>query len=144
MDLQFGEDYNNHYTSACYLRFYSVGADNSSVTPFREFPLRCFHEFWSKQAERNVRVLNCGGGLTIYDLISIAPYAEEITFAEFAVKNRQEVEKWRQNTPGHFDWLPYFKLVVQNLEGKGNEEVVIRGSELIKKDRPYSILRYCI
>ena len=32
-----------------------------------KFPLRCYHEFWSTMAKKNLRVLDFGGGPSIYD-----------------------------------------------------------------------------
>ena len=85
-------------------------------------------------AKKNLRVLEFGGGPIIADLIPAAPYAEEIIFAEYSEKNREEVVKWLQKSPESHDWLPYFKFVVQTLEGKNSdEEVAIRESELRKK-----------
>ena len=100
---------------------------------YTEFPLRCFHEFWSKMAKRNARVLDFGGGPAIYDLISAAPYAEEIIFAEYSEENRKEVAAWRERSPDAHDWSPYFKFAVQRFEGKGSEEALIRDAELRKK-----------
>ena len=65
--------------------------------------------------------------------LSAVPYAEEIIFAEYSEKNRQAVESWRQKSPDSHDWSPYFKFVVQNLEGKERHEVLIREDELRKK-----------
>ena len=43
------------------------------------------------------------------------------------------MEKWLQKSPESYDWLPYFKFVVQTLEGKNSDGVAIRESELRKK-----------
>jgi len=84
-------------------------------------------------ASKNLRVLEFGGGPSIFDLIAAAPYAEEIIFAEYNEKNWEEMEKWLQKSPESYDWLPYFKFVVQTLEGKNSDGVAIRESELRKK-----------
>ena len=69
-------------------------------------------------AKRNVRVLDFGGGPAIFDLISAAPYAEEIIFAEYSEENRKEVAAWRERSPDAHDCSPYFNFVQQRLEGK--------------------------
>jgi len=69
--FHFGEDYHDKFDPKAYLKNYSQVESYSG-----EFSLRCFHEFWSKTAKRNVRVLDFGGGPAIYDLISAVPYAE--------------------------------------------------------------------
>ena len=124
--IRFGKDYHNKFDPKAYLKNYSQVESSS------EFSLRCFHEFWSKMAKRNARVLNFGGGPAIYDLISAAPYAEEIIFAEYSEENRREVAAWREKSPDAHDWSPYFKFVVQRLESKGSDEALIREAELRK------------
>jgi len=131
--VRFGEDYYDHFSPKTYLSYY-YKAEGGKLEYFNEFALRGFHEFWSKQlASKNLRDLEFGGGPSIFDLIAAAPYAEEIIFAEYNEKNREEMEKWLQKSPESYDWLPYFKFVVQTLEGKNSDEAAIRESELRKK-----------
>ena len=75
-------------------------------------------------AKRNLRVLDFGGGPAIYDLISAAPYAEKIIFAEYSEENRKEVAAWRERSPDAHDWSPYFRFVLQRLGGKGSEQAL--------------------
>ena len=132
--LRFGEDYHKKFDPKAYLNYYSVTGDQTDRwAESSEFSLRCFHEFWSKMAKRNARVLDFGGGPAIYDLISAAPYAEEIVFAEYSEVNRKEVAAWRERSPDAHDWSPYFRFVLQRLEGKGSEEALVREAELRKK-----------
>ncbi|XP_020602466.1 indolethylamine N-methyltransferase-like [Orbicella faveolata] len=126
--FHFGEDYHDKFDPKAYLKNYSQVESYSG-----EFSLRCFHEFWSKMAKRNVRVLDFGGGPAIYDLISAVPYAEEIIFAEYSEENRKEVAAWRERSRDAHDWSPYFSFVVQRFEGKGSEKALIREAELRKK-----------
>ena len=105
-----------------------------TVESYSEFSLGCFYEFWSKMGKRNARVLDFGGGPAIYDLISAAPYAEEIIFAECSEENRKEVAAWQERSRDVYDWLPYFRFVLQRLEGKGSKEALIREAELRKKE----------
>ena len=128
--IRFGEDYQNRFDPKAFPNYYNGTGDQVEDS---EFPLRCFHEFWSKMPKRNARVLDFGGGPAIYDLISAAPYAEEIIFAEYSEENRKEVAAWREKSPNAHDWSPFFKFVLQRLEGKGSEEALIREAELRKK-----------
>lgn len=82
--LRFGEDYHNKFDPKAYLNYYSGTGDQAE---YSEFSLRCFHEFWSKMAKRNARVLDFGGGPAIHDLISATAYVEEIIFAEYSEEN---------------------------------------------------------
>ena len=61
---------------------------------------------------KNFRVLNFGGGPVISDLISAAPFVKEIIFAEYSERNRQAVEKWRQNLPDSHDWSADFRFIL--------------------------------
>ena len=45
----------------------------------------------------------------------------------------KEVAAWRERSRDAHDWSPYFRFVVQRLEGKGSEEALIREAELRKK-----------
>ena len=129
--LRVGEDYHNKFDPKAYLNYFNGTGDQVEAS---EFSLRCLHEFWWKMAKRNARVLDFGGGPAIYDLISAAPYAEEIIFAEYSEENRKEVASWRERSPGAYDWSPFFRFVLQRLEGKGRgEEALIREAELRKK-----------
>ena len=130
--LRFADDYHDKFNPKAYLSHYYKGTGDE-VELFNEFPLRCFHQFWSNVAPRNVRVLNFGGGPAIYDLISAAPYAKEIVFAEYSETNRLAVKSWQQQAPDSYDWMPYFKFVVQRLEGKEIEEAFSREEELKRK-----------
>ena len=89
--FRFGEDYHSKFDPKTYLK------NHSQVESYSEFSLGCFHEFWSKMVKRNARVLDFGGGPAIYDLISAAPYAQDIIFAEYSEENRKEVAAWRES-----------------------------------------------
>ena len=133
MELKSGNDYHDHFDTKSYLSSYLSGNPENRVWDI--FATKCCHEFWSKLPRNNLRVLNFGGGPTISDLISAAPCVEEIVFAEYTEKNRQAVEKWQKNLPESPDWSPFFKFIVEKLEGNSSEEVTNRESELRKKIR---------
>ena len=127
MELKYGKDYHNYFDVENYLDFYRD-------PKLSEFQYVARHEFWSRLAPRkNLRVLNFGGGPVISDLISAAPFVEEIIFAEYSERNQQAVEKWRQNLPDSHDWSAHFRFIVENLEGRSREEAAIRESELRRK-----------
>ena len=102
----YGKDYHNYFDVEIYLDFYREPKLN-------EFQYVARHEFWSRLAPRkNFRVLNFGGGPVISDLISAAPFVKEIIFAEYSERNRQAVEKWRQNLPDSHDWSAHFRFIL--------------------------------
>ena len=84
--VRFGKEYFDHFKPKTYLSYY-YKAEGGKLEYFNEFALRGFHEFWSKQlASKNLRVLEFGGGPSIFDLVAAAPYAVEIIFAEYNEK----------------------------------------------------------
>ena len=86
-----------------------------------QFYLRCFHEFYQKHHTQwdvtRSRLLEFGGGPNIIPLISAAPFVSEIVFSEYAESNRKEVQLWKDDSPNAYNWTPYFKYVVNKLEG---------------------------
>ena len=50
--------------------------------------------------------------------------------------NREEVLMWRNNDPDAYDWSPYFRHIVQSLEGQASHDAVAR-----RKERLRSVLK---
>lgn len=77
------------------------------------FYLRSFHDFYTtlhdKWDRKNARLLEFGGGPTIYTLISAALYVKDITFAEYVGASRKEVRKWIDRDPDSHNWFPYVR-----------------------------------
>ena len=86
-----------------------------------QFYLQCFHEFYQQyhtQWDHTVaRLLEFGGGPVIVPLISAAPFVSEIVFCEYSESGRKEVQLWKDSDPNAHNWMPYFKYVVNKLEG---------------------------
>lgn len=95
-----------------------------------EWPLQCFHEFYSKYHGEwdttSARLLEFGGGPTIYGLISASGYVSEIVFSDYVEENRKAVEEWKNAGPCGYDWGPYFKYVVEKLEDDQSLGAAIR------------------
>ena len=68
-------------------------------------------------------VLDIGTGPCIGYFISVAPYASNIVLAEYAACNRAALTAWLENQKDAYDWMPYFKKVVSEMEGKDETEV---------------------
>ena len=62
------------------------------------------------------------GPISVYS-ISIAAYASKIVLAEYAAPNRAALTAWLENQEDAYDWKPYFKMVVTEIEGKDEREV---------------------
>ncbi len=86
------------------------------------FLLKCIHEFyemfgsdWNKE---NAKLLEFGGGPTLYTLFSAAPFVADITFADHAPANVKAIELWRDCDPTAHNWEPYVSYVIKTLEGE--------------------------
>jgi len=85
-----------------------------------------------KLTNEQLKILDIGAGPVILHTISAAPYASEIILSEYTEANRKALLQWLKNDPNSYNWFPYFKHVVVDLEGKGEEEVPVR-MELVRK-----------
>ena len=81
---------------------------------------------------RGVKVLDYGSGPVILCSISAAAKASEIVLAEYTENNRKCLRQWLNSEPDAFDWSPHFDYVVQDLEGKGENEARNREDQLKK------------
>ena len=72
------------------------------------------------------RLLEFGGGPVIYPLISAAPHVAEVVFADYAQSSLDEVSLWKSSDPHAHDWSPYFRHVVQTLEGNPDPHAAIQ------------------
>jgi len=109
----FTEDY-ARFSPAEYLAEYYA-----QLTEENKFLLRFYHDAYSSIGDRE-RMLEIGGGPTIYQLISASAHVSSIVFSEFLDVNRAEVRKWIENHPQSFQWTEYFDLVSQLESEDGN------------------------
>ena len=111
--------------------------DRYPVTMFEEdqtklmtpWNILCYHRFYQAfQKEWNSSgavLLELGGGPCIYDLISATPYVAEIYHSDYVKECCDEVLLWRNRDCNAYNWSPYFKHVVNTLEGKNDPNAVI-------------------
>jgi hypothetical protein len=95
-----------------YLTEYYVGLSREN-----DFLLRFYHETYSA-LPNGLRLLEVGGGPTIYQTLSASRRAREIVFADYLDATLNEVREWLDNGPRAFDWTPYLTRVAE-LEGNG-------------------------
>jgi len=126
----FGEDYHDEFDPQAYLQTYFT----DDTDPVQRFKLKQLHKFYQsyKLTETKLKILDIGTGPVIAHAISAAPYASEIVLSEYTEANRKELLQWLKNDPKAYDWTPFFKHVVVDLEGKSEEEVPVR-AELVRK-----------
>ena len=95
-------------------------------------PLKLLHNIFQSYGSTpaGLKVLEFGcGPVPIYQCSSPL-HASEIVFAEYTERNRNTLQMWLDNVPNAPDFTALFKYVVQDLEGKGEEEVVKRQDDL--------------
>ncbi|XP_065908954.1 nicotinamide N-methyltransferase-like [Dysidea avara] len=129
-----------NYLQVRYPDVFSEGSQSASTKRQYVWFHQCFHHFYqtyNKQWDNATAVLlEAGGGPCIYPLISAAPYVAEIYHSDYMEANREEVLMWRNNDPDAYDWSPYFRHIVQSLEGQTSHDAVAR-----RKERLRSVLK---
>ena len=128
-------DFQTRFNPQDYLRFFVAPGTPENV--IFDFSIKHVHKAFcmlkseeqkvSSQSDK-IRVLDYGCGPTICHTISAAgiPNVSEIVLAEYTARNREAVQQWLDKDPSAFDWSPYFRHVVQTLEGKAEELVAER------------------
>ena len=101
------------------------------------FYLKCYHDFYQTFHHNwdptKARLVEIGGGPVIYPLISAAPYVSDITFADYAEVNLEQIKLWVNSDLQAHDWSPYFNHVVGSLEGNSDTRVAVEREQLLKK-----------
>ena len=137
------EEYNDY---DCFDPLLYIKNKYAVVTDWNSQPLKLLHNIFQSYGSTpaGLKVLEFGcGPVPIYQCSSPL-HASEIVFAEYTERNRNTLQMWLDNDPNAPDFIALFKYVVQNLEGKGEEEVVKRQDDLrrlVKGVIPCDILR---
>ena len=86
-----------------------------------DFAVKNLHNFFQKKSlsssTSEFKVLDFGCGPVIANVISAARVATEVVLAEYTEEGRSALRMWLEEDPNAFNWSPYFKYVVQTLEG---------------------------
>src|SRR3972149_2767592 len=75
--------------------------------------------FWIDQIRdlpQGVRVLEYGGGPTLYSVLALARKASSVHFSDFVPSALGLVRAWQRGEPGAHDWSPYTNTILE-LEG---------------------------
>ena len=98
--------------------------------------LKCLHNFYEKYHVRwdnsSATLLEFGAGPYIHTLISAAPYVGKIYHTDYLEECRQEALLWMKNDPKAYDWTPYFKYIVNTLEGKSGTDAIAERKKLLR------------
>ena len=103
----------------------------------KEFPLLQLHRFFTQKCltsngRESLKVLDYGCGPVVAYNISAAGLNAEIVLAEYGAKCRSALNEWLSHSPTSWDWSPYIKHVVQNVEGRDEKEATEREESLRK------------
>ena len=101
-----------------------------------DFALVNVHKFFAQKHLTStgvpLKVLDYGCGPALAYTISAAGVNAEIVLAEYGQKCRNALQDWLNHSPSAWDWTPYTKHVVCDLEGKDESEVQEREEDLRK------------
>ena len=112
------------------LRFKNPGAGVSAMINFALENLCQFFRDWPQGKFPKVLDYGCGPVIA-YDM-SAARVASEIVLAEYTKKSCELIKKWLNHDPSAWDWSPYFKHVVETIEGKSETEAFKREETMRK------------
>ncbi len=117
--------------------YYShIGTENRALLHFLdEAYARIFTEISA------ARMLEFGGGPTIYQLISAAKYAVSIDFSEYLGANLNEIQLWLRNAHGQFCWDSFIRYVLYCEGAHLHPDAVAQRGQLIR--RKIERLLYC-
>ena len=109
--------YTSHLNISQYLQLYYGKILIFRLQPFKEF----FLKYSCKWDKSSAKLLDFSGGAVIANYISAAPYVAEIVHSAYTEEERRQLELWVRDAEGAFNWNPYIKYVVSNIEGQEGE-----------------------
>lgn len=122
-----GTAYLDRFDTSAYLKKFESWESSFRVN----FPSRCYHEAF-QSLPNGLRVLDYGSGPSIVSIISAAAKASEIVLSDYGEGNRKALRQWLERDPEAFDWSPTFNMVVQEYEGRSEEEARKREEQVRK------------
>ena len=128
-------DYEAKFDPKKYLEVYYTSLITGSDWT-ADFQLRHYHRFYEKYSckwdKNSTKLLEFGAGPVIANVISAAPYVQEIVLASHTEIERNELTLWKNGVEGAHDWSPFFKYVVGKLETKPGEEAWMERATLLR------------
>jgi NNMT/PNMT/TEMT family len=124
------------FTPRDYLREYysEVGTESSFLLGFLADAYRPFEP-------ATQRVLELGGGPTLYQLISAARVASEIYFADYLEVNLAEVRNWKDHPSSAFDWSPFFRRAMEFEVGSEPTDLQLKVRTQLLRERIADVTR---
>ena len=105
----------------------------SSLGEENAFLLSFYHDVFNK-LPNGLRMLELGGGPTVYQLFSASRKTTEIIFTDFLPSNLKEVSSWLKNEPGAFSWEQFSRTVAE-LEYSNASDLIEKTSQVESRTR---------
>ncbi|KAJ8256670.1 hypothetical protein COCON_G00188220 [Conger conger] len=123
-------DYNQHFDSRAYLKFFEVEPSMHGCLPFI---LRHLNNTFSSGNLKGKKLIDLGSGPTVHIIISASKYFEEIVASDLTSGSRKEIEKWLKKEEDCFNWRPFIEFVCE-MEGRSRspEEVEQRLRQIVQ------------
>jgi SAM-dependent methyltransferase len=89
-------------------------------------------QFWVEQIRDlppGVRVLEYGGGPTLYSVLALARKASSVHFTDYVPSALADVRRWAAGEPGAHNWNPYTRTILE-LEGAPSVNGAVADREL--------------
>ena len=119
----------NGYLEICFLQ-------QSAYKAMKDFALVNVHNFFLQKHSTSkgvpLKVLDYGCGPVIAYDISAAAESATIVLAEYGETCRNALQDWLNRSSSAWDWVPYIKYIICDLEGKDEDEVQKREDDLRK------------
>lgn len=103
-----------------YEYYASVGSENQALLRFFD---RAYDHIFAQR--RQARILEYGGGPTIYQLLSAARYDVTVDVSDYLDVNLRELRTWLRDEPGQFSWDAFVAFVL-GLEGHAADCAAVR------------------
>ena len=97
----------------------------------RDNALRCCYE-GLKSLPEGLKILDYGTGPSLHETVLTAAKASDLVLSDYSAENREALQLWLEKDPAAFDWVPYFRRAVTELEG-GEEREVLERVEKIRR-----------
>lgn len=111
----------------------------SILTRDTQFMLRFLSEAYRTIGKKDLRILEVGGGATLYQLMSAALRAREIVFTDALSENLAEVRAWIARDPKAFSWQRYITYVAMQ-ENKKPAALEVQIRRVLKKIETLNVL----
>lgn len=79
------------------------------------------------------KALEFGSGPTVYGLLGIEPYVDEIHISDYLPQNLLEVKNWADNSPGAFNWDKFTQYALSLERGRVTQNKINLHAQRLRK-----------